>query len=96
MPTFATMKNINEAIAPLGYEIVRGTNQDENKDYFYFYPIFKLDDKQAPELYNSAVYTSALCMKTLEHWIEILNQKILVTGWHEEARQGIKSSLKIL
>jgi len=96
MPTFATMKNINKAVEPLGYEIVRGTNHDNGKDYFYFYPIFKLEDKQAPELYNSAVYTNALCMMSLEQWVETLHHKIQITEWHDKDHQGVKSTLKII
>lgn len=71
-----TVNRVNMAIAQFGYEIQVGYG------YFYFYPIFKLDDKEAPLLYGSSVYVNYLNAFPLGGWVHELFLLMAETSVH--------------
>ncbi len=61
-----TLRQVNQAIASLGYELVRG------RDYFYFWPL----NNSVVLLKNSNINVPRLSNLTIEQWVESLKQKI--------------------
>lgn len=64
-----TINKVNEAIAELGYELVKGNG------YFYFYPL----DNSKPCLYDSMVYTTRLNDFPVDSWVLELKWKMAET-----------------
>jgi hypothetical protein len=61
-----TIKQINERIAPLGYELIKG------KDYFYFHPLSNM----FPLLSDSMVLVCHVNELSLNDWTNDLINKI--------------------
>lgn len=62
-----TLKKINDRIADIGYELVRGCG------YFYFHPLHK----SVPMLDDSMVMVYRLNDMDTEQWVDVLQAKIL-------------------